>query len=226
MAHRTKWWILTAALAAAVYAVLWTAVALHWKWLNTFDSGVLDPLHAYGVKHPGWVRFWNVLSTVFGPVAFRLVGAVAIVVALIRRHHLRVVLFLLTTIELSGAVAQLGKNLVGRPRPPGALIMAESSAFPSGHAVAVMAGVLTLLTLAAATLTPRRRAVAIALGAVLVIVIGAARVILNAHYPSDVVAGWALGYLWYIVCLLAIRPGKHNPKPASQLDPYPAQCRP
>jgi membrane-associated phospholipid phosphatase len=226
MAHRTKWWILTAALAAAVYAVLWTAVALHWKWLNTFDSGVLDPLHAYGVKHPGWVRFWNVLSTVFGPMAFRLVGAVAIVVTLIRRHHLRVVLFLLTTIELSGAVAQLGKNLVGRPRPPGALTMAESSAFPSGHAVAVMAGVLTLLTLTAATLTPRRRAVAIALGAVLVIVIGAARVILNAHYPSDVVAGWALGYLWYIVCLLAIRPGKHNPKPASQLDPYPAQCRP
>ena len=236
MAQRTKWWIATAVIAVASYAVLWIAVALHWKWLNSIDSAVLDPLHAYGVKHPAWVLFWNVLSTVFGPVAFRLVGVVAIAVALIRRHHLRVVLFLLTTIELSGAVAQLGKNLAGRPRPAGALTVAESSAFPSGHAVAVMAGVLTLLTLTAATLTPRTltprgltprtRTAAIALGAVLVIAIGAARVILNAHYPSDVIAGWALGYLWYLVCLLAIRPGKHHPDAASQLDPHPAQCRP
>ena len=236
MAPRTKWSIATtAALAVAVYAVLWTAVALHWTGLNTIDSAVLDPLHAYGVKHPAWVLFWNVLSTVFGPVAFRLVGAAVIIVALIRRH-LRAVLFVLTAIELSGAVAQLGKNLAGRPRPAGALTVAESSAFPSGHAVAVMAGVLTLLTLTAATLTPRTltprgltprtRTAAIALGAVLVIAIGAARVILNAHYPSDVIAGWALGYLWYLVCLLAIRPGKHHPDAASQLDPHPAQCRP
>jgi undecaprenyl-diphosphatase len=229
MAHRTAA-ILTAALAAATYAILWIAVALHWKWLNTIDYGVLGPLHAYGVKHPGWVRFWNVLSTVFGPEAFRLVGAAAIIVAL-RRRHLRAALFVLTAIELSGAVAQLGKNLAGRPRPAGALTVAVSSAFPSGHAVAVMTGVLTLLTLSAGMLSPRglnprTRAAAIALGTLLVIAIGAARVILNAHFPSDVVAGWALGYLWCLVCLLAIRPGKHHPDAASQLDPRPAQRRP
>jgi membrane-associated phospholipid phosphatase len=229
MAHRTVA-ILTAVLAAATYAILWTAVALHWKWLNTIDCGVLDPLHAYGVKRPGWVRFWNVLSTVFGPEAFRLLGAAAIIVAVLRRH-LRAVLFVLTAIELSGAVAQLGKNLTGRPRPAGALTVAVSSAFPSGHAVAVMAAVLTLLTLSAGMLTPRgrtsrTRTAAIALGSLLVITIGAARVILNAHYPSDVVAGWALGYLWYLVCLLAIRPGTDHPDAASQLDPHPAHRRP
>jgi undecaprenyl-diphosphatase len=223
MAHRTAV-ILTAALAAATYAILWTAAALHWKWLNTIDYGVLNPLHAYGVKRPGWVRFWNVLSTVFGPEAFRLVGAAAIIVALLWRH-LRAVLFVLTAIELNGAVAQLGKNLAGRPRPAGALTAVVSSAFPSGHAVAVMAGVLTLLTLSAGMLTPPARTAAIALGTLLVITIGAARVILNAHYPSDVVAGWSLGYLWYLVCLLATRPGKHHPDAASQLDPQPAQRR-
>jgi undecaprenyl-diphosphatase len=232
MERRTLWWIATAAIAAACYAALWVGITLHWAWLNSIDSGVLNPLHTYGVKHPGWVRFWDGLSTVFGPEAFRLIGAAAIIVAVLRRN-VRVVLFVLTTIELNGAVAQFAKNLADRPRPAGALTGAASSAFPSGHAVAVMAGVLALLTISAAMFTPRRRTVAIALGAVLVIAIGAARVILNVHYPSDVVAGWALGYLWYFVCLVVIRPGKVVIRPgkphldaASQLDPYPAQCRP
>jgi membrane-associated phospholipid phosphatase len=204
MAHRTAATV-AAAVAAACYALLWAGIALHWQWLSSFDSAVLDPLHSYGVKRPGWVRFWEVLSTVFGPEAFRLVGVAVVVVAALRRH-LRVVLFALATMELNGVVAQLAKDLAGRPRPAGALTAAESSSFPSGHAVADMACVLALLTISAGMFPRLARTTMIALGAVLVIAIGAARVILNAHYPSDVVAGWALGYLWYLVCLVVTRP--------------------
>ena len=220
MAQRTKWWIATAVIAVASYAVLWIAVALHWKWLNSIDSAVLDPLHAYGVKHPGWVRFWNVLSTVFGPEGFQIVGAAVVVVALLQRN-LRIVLFVLATIELNGVVGQIAKNLAGRPRPPGALTAGPAISFPSGHAVATMAGVLALLTISAGMFPRLGRTVPIAVGAVLVIAIGTAKVILNAHYPSDVLAGWALGYLWYLVCLVVIRPGKRDADAASQLDPYP-----
>src|ERR1700758_4397532 len=98
MAPHTKRRIVTAAVAAACYALLWTAVALHWKWLNSIDSAILAPLHSYGVKRPGWVRFWNVFATVFGPEAFRLVGAVVVVVEALRRD-LRAVLLVLTVIE-------------------------------------------------------------------------------------------------------------------------------
>jgi membrane-associated phospholipid phosphatase len=220
VAQRTKWCILTAVIAAAVYAILWTAVALHWKWLHTIDSAVLDPLHSYGMKRPGWVRFWNALTIVFGPDGFQIIGAAVVVVALLRRN-LRAVLFVLATMELNGVVAQLAKNLAGRPRPPGALTAGPAASFPSGHAVATMAGVLALLTISADMFPRLGRTVPIAVGAVLVIAIGTAKVILNAHYPSDVVAGWALGYLWYLVCLVVIRPGKRDADAASQLDPYP-----
>jgi undecaprenyl-diphosphatase len=71
--------------------VLWLGFALHWEWLRTIDSGVLDPLHRYGVKHPAWVRFWDVLCTVLGPAGFRVVGAVVVVIAVLRRN-LRAVL--------------------------------------------------------------------------------------------------------------------------------------
>jgi membrane-associated phospholipid phosphatase len=205
MAHRGKWWSVTAALAAVCYAVLWVAIARHWAWLNTIESAVLEPLHAYGVKHPAWVWFWDVLSTVLGPEAFRLVGAGVVIVAVLRRN-LGAVLFVLTAIELSGVVSEVAKNLAGRPRPAGALAGTAASAFPSGHAVAVMAAVLALLTISAGMLTRRIRIVAIAVGAVVVIAVGAGRVVLNVHYPSDVVAGWTLGYLWYLGCLVVVRP--------------------
>lgn len=203
MAHRGGWWI--AALAAVCYALLWVGFAAHWEWLKTIDSAMLDPLHSCGVKHPAWVRFWDALCTVFGPEAFRLVGIGVIVVAVLRRN-VRVVLLVLTTIELAGLVTLIAKGLANRSRPPGALVTPALSSFPSGHALAVAAAVPALLTISAGLFTRRGRTVAIVLGAGVVIAVGVGRVVLNVHYPSDVLAGWALGYVWYVLCLLVIRP--------------------
>jgi membrane-associated phospholipid phosphatase len=169
------------------------------------DYAVLDPLHAFGVKHPAWVRFWDMFCTVFSPEGFRLLGAVAVVVAVLRRN-LRVILFLLTTIGLSGVLAQVAKDLVDRPRPVGALAASVSSSFPSGHATAATVGVLALLTISAGTFSHRTRSVTIVLGVTAVLAVSFGRVAVNVHYPSDVVAGWALGYLWYLGWLLVIRP--------------------
>jgi undecaprenyl-diphosphatase len=37
----------------------------------------------------------------------------------------------------------------------------------------------------------------------LVLLIGLGRVYMGAHYPSDVLAGWALGGVWASLCLTA-----------------------
>jgi undecaprenyl-diphosphatase len=44
------------------------------------------------------------------------------------------------------------------------------------------------------------------LGGVLVVLVGSARVVLNVHHLSDVLAGWALGYLYYLLCLRLVAP--------------------
>jgi membrane-associated phospholipid phosphatase len=41
---------------------------------------------------------------------------------------------------------------------------------------------------------------------VIVIMIGVGRVVLNVHHPSDVIAGWAFGYAYFVVCLLMVPP--------------------
>lgn len=188
--------IALAAIAVAVYALMWVGYSRH--WLTGFDS-MLRPQHDYGVRHHGWVRFWNVFCTVLGPTGFRLVGAVVIVIALLKRN-LRAALFLAATILLSEYVTDVAKALAHRPRPQQALVHAAFYSFPSGHAMAVMVAVLALLTVSA------RHQVQVVLGALVVISVGVGRVVLNVHYPSDVVAGWALGYLWFFVCLVTVRP--------------------
>jgi membrane-associated phospholipid phosphatase len=50
------------------------------------------------------------------------------------------------------------------------------------------------------------RAWLIVLGVIIVLTIGFGRVALNVHHPSDVLAGWALGYAWFVVCLLVVPP--------------------
>jgi len=49
-----------------------------------------------------------------------------------------------------------------------------------------------------------------------VLVIGVGRVVLNVHHPSDVLAGWAAGYLWFAASLLVLAR-----KPVSSADETP-----
>jgi membrane-associated phospholipid phosphatase len=202
MTRRTA---LTAIVAALVYAAMWIGYLQDWAWLTAIDNWFLDSFHAIGVAHPAWVSSWNVFCTVFGPTAFRLY-ALAFIVWLLARRYLRAALFLVISVELAGLVSEVAKYLVNRPRPATAMVSAPSSSFPSGHAVGVMVGVLALLTVALPLLAPRWRRPLIVLGAVIVFAIGLGRVVLNVHHPSDVVAGWALGYLYYLACLLMLRP--------------------
>jgi membrane-associated phospholipid phosphatase len=195
------------ALAGIVlYALLWVGHRQDWGWLHTIDWSLLNPAHDIGVKHSGWVRFWDAVSFVLGPVPLRTLGLVVALVLLMRRR-VRMALLLLACAPLNGWVTLVAKGLARRPRPATALVHIGETSFPSGHALEGMATVLALLTLILPLLArPRPRVVAIALGGLAVFTVGVARVALNVHHPSDVVAGWALGYVYFILCWWLFRP--------------------
>ncbi len=93
------------------------------------------------------------------------------------------------TLLLSGAVEQLVKLLVGRPRPRGV-----NWGFPSGHVTAVATFVVLMLyVLSRERVSPAARLALLAVSLVLVGSVGYARIILNAHWPSDVLGGVFLG---------------------------------
>ena len=79
------------------------------------------------------------------------------------------------------------KIAIGRPRP-----FAPAYGFPSGHATAAAAYFGGLIYLAEDLRPTVRRTVRI-LAVTLMLLVGIARVMLRAHWPSDVLGGFALG---------------------------------
>ncbi len=86
------------------------------------------------------------------------------------------------------------KDLIGRPRPEGDLWAAFAPGFgyPSGHSAQAAAAWLTL-AFALAHRWPGRRRFVFAGALAIVGAVGATRVVLGVHSPTDVLAGWSLG---------------------------------
>jgi undecaprenyl-diphosphatase len=89
----------------------------------------------------------------------------------------------------------------GRPTVVPHLVEEHSLSFPSGHSMVGAAAYLTLGALCAQVLTPRREKVyVVGLAVIVAVAIGISRVYLGVHYPTDVLAGWAAGAAWAILC--------------------------
>ena len=204
--HSRRPWLIAASVAAVIiYAAMWVGYVQNWAWLDAVDTDLLRVFHDFGVTRPGWVSFWVSFCIVFGPTGFRVIALVVIVVAVLRRN-LQTALFLFISVELMGFVTEVAKRIAGRPRPATAMTDAVSSSFPSGHALGVTVGVLALLTVAWPFIGQRLRTPLALLGAALIFTVGFSRVVLNVHHPSDVVAGWALGFLYYLLCVRLVPP--------------------
>lgn len=106
------------------------------------------------------------------------------------------------------------KHLVGRARPPAAdrLVHATGFALPSGHATLATAVWLTSAVVLGRQLARRRARFSVAAAAVCVIVaVDTSRVYLGVHWPTDVLAGTAIGGGW---SALVLRLTARRPSPA------------
>jgi membrane-associated phospholipid phosphatase len=139
----------------------------------------------------------RIMSEIGGPVALGVVAIVAAVALWLHGQRLLLALAPGIAFGVSGLAATAGKVIVGRNRPPVSLhLVTESNAsFPSGHATEATAVFLTLaLVVAVFVLRGRIARCASVLGAgLLSLVVGGSRLVLGVHWPSDVIAGWALG---------------------------------
>lgn len=103
----------------------------------------------------------------------------------------------LVSLLAAGAVAALVKVLVARDRPPVALRLVTETepSFPSGHSTDSAALFVAIGIVVAAVLLrrPIARALSVAAGFVAAALVGVSRLVLGVHWPTDVLAGWALG---------------------------------
>ncbi len=105
------------------------------------------------------------------------------------------------------------KSWISRPRPDTELHLVEAASYsyPSGHAMSAMAFYGFLIYLTFKFVRPVwLKTLLILLLFFLILAIGTSRIYLGVHYPSDVVAGFAAGATWLILCVLLLSIGRYR----------------
>lgn len=98
------------------------------------------------------------------------------------------------------------KELFRRERPELHRLIEEGGySFPSGHSMASFLFYGMVAVFLYLFVVSRLAKLGIVLAAVILIAcVGASRIYLGVHYPSDVLAGYAAGGAWLVLCLLGM----------------------
>jgi membrane-associated phospholipid phosphatase len=118
---------------------------------------------------------------------------------LLRRGDSRSAIELVAALVGSIVFYDIAKAIVHRARPPAVFRVGYNftgGSFPSGHSTSAMAVWGMLAFLLALRASPYARKELFAGAAVLIVTIGASRIYLGAHWPTDVIGGFALGGAW------------------------------
>ncbi|MEO0803610.1 MAG: phosphatase PAP2 family protein [Cyanobacteria bacterium J06642_2] len=188
------------------------AIAIPLVWLSfltlgqssfAFESQWLEWLD---VHVPGWLKAFTSLTFYAGNSE---VSAVVVAIALVLLARQKRWLDL-GTLAIAAAGSLIWVDWVFKPwfakdRPPLSHIEAiAGDAFPSGHAT----GNLMLYLFLAYLLSehfPRWRGLFYGLAIALLLAMGLGSMVLRAHWPTDVLAGYGFGFIWLTACLGVMR---------------------
>jgi undecaprenyl-diphosphatase len=130
----------------------------------------------------------------------------------LRNHHREAIIFLLAC--LGASILHMGMKLIfAKPRPQlwMQLITPKTFSFPSGHALGslVLYGFIEYLL---SQYYPKFAQLIYIFTVTLIFLIGLSRLYLGVHWPTDIIAGYGIGFLWLTLCLtwLTFNPKENN----------------
>ena len=176
---------------------------------HAFDTRILlmfrtpgDPDNPIG---PLWVEEAMRDITALGSASVLILITAGVVLYLLMTGRRSAALLVFVSVAGGQVLSSLLKLGIDRPRPELVSHLAEvyTMSFPSGHA---MLSAVTYLTLGAllARIEKRRatKIYVLSVAVLITVLVGASRVYLGVHWPSDVLAGWCAGFAWAMLCWL------------------------
>lgn len=183
---------------------------IHEQEAIVFDVPVLE--YAHSLAREGYDKLFVMVSQLgylYGVVPFD-IGLVAVLVA---RRRFREAIFAAIALGGSALLNIAAKQFFARERPSlwESIAPEHNYSFPSGHAMGSMTLAATLIGL---SWTTRWRWPVLIVMAPFVLLVGFSRLYLGVHFPSDILAGWAVATAWVVAAYLVVyRGGKLRPWP-------------
>lgn len=149
------------------------------------------------------IEIMKIITTSCSAIIFLLI----ILLVMLNSKNKKLGMFFLLDIIICYLINLFIKNVVARPRPFKYMLIYESGySFPSAHSMLAVAfyGYLIFIVL---KYIKRKdlKIFCIAMIVFLTILVGVSRVCLGVHYPSDVLCGFLLGYIYILVYLKIVK---------------------
>lgn len=174
-----------------MFCILW--ITFETAFIQAIDKGAFELL--YGNKFITLFHHLGETNFIF---------AVSIILCLfiwIRKKDYRLIGFVIFSIGGGYGLYQLLKRLIERPRPDLADQFSTFS-FPSGHAVHGLLYLFTIVYVLNHLYNLNKASLIIWIAAIiLTLLIGVSRITEARHFASDVIAGWSLGYSWFMLSI-------------------------
>ena len=188
-------------LVFACLGMIISCIGLSFPCIQQFDHTIVAWMSS--VRSPFLSGFARGLS-LLGGFPFLLVICVISCIRLAWVKSYTNILFICITIFGSATSGWLLKYLINRPRPDlvDPFIETYGASFPSAHSLyaVILAGLAVFIFR-----KHKQIRVITGLACLWWIGMGVSRVYLGAHYPTDVLAGWSLGFIWIAMLWLALR---------------------
>ena len=191
--------ITIAVISAAVFLALATQLSAGGA-LSRADQALIDALQAH---LPPAVLPAFAAVTHLADAATRTVLGIAVALLLLVRKQPALAAGWGVALAGNGWLTRGLKQLYGRSRPlfQDGFGIEQGQSFPSGHSAGavVMFGMLAYLACCLLPVRWHRKVLVMAMA--LALAVGASRVFLGVHFASDVIAGFASGAVWLLLCI-------------------------
>jgi membrane-associated phospholipid phosphatase len=169
----------------------------------TFDKSFLLWLHQFA--NPSLDNLTLFITNLGDPSTVIVVAGISL--AILWWRHLKVEIYIFIMACLGALILNTGLKLFFvRPRPElwNRLIKETSFSFPSGHALGsmVLYGFIAYLL---AIHYPQFSKIIYSFSVILIGAIGISRLYLGVHWPTDIIAGYGVGFLWLMICITMLK---------------------
>lgn len=205
------WWpgrriATAAAIAGAVFVLLLVAVLAAGRGPTVLDGSITPHLQVWALADDGRWGFFRTVTRM-GERVFTGIVEAALFFYCLHRQRVAVAAWVAVCGITYPMLNSLMKVIVARPRPMDAdpdLTYQEAS-FPSGHSGAAMTLTLLLILVVATSVHGWRRLLTIVLAVAISVLVGASRMALGVHYPTDVLAAFCLALVWAALTAYAVK---------------------